>query len=114
MLTEWENIVNNVAQNVIGEKFVVCGKSVSWWDDEIKDKISLRRQLHKRMMHGQGDLWEEYCRVHREVKELVCSKKINAWNKVVEKVNNDYDGSRKQFWSFVSRSLEVKKVLYFL
>ena len=84
VLAEWENIVNKVAKNVIGKKFIVCGKSVSWWDDEIKNKISLRRELHKRMMHGQGDLWEQYCRVCREVKELVCSKKINAWNKVVE------------------------------
>ena len=66
------------------------------------------------MMHGQGDLWEEYCRVHREVKELVCSKKINAWNKVVEKVNNDYDGSRKQFWSFVSRSRGKKGTIFSL
>ena len=109
VLTEWENIVKKVAKNVIGEKFIVCGKSVSWWDDEIKDKISLRRELHKRMMHGQGDLWEEYCRVRKEVKELVRSKKIKAWNKVVEEVNNDYDGSRKQFWSFVSRKSRGKK-----
>ena len=50
---------------MIGEKFIVCGKSDNWWDEI---KISLRRELHKRMMHGEGDLWEEYCRVRKEVK----------------------------------------------
>ena len=45
----------------------------------------------------------------KEVKKLVRSKKINAWNEVVEKVNNGYEGSRKQFWSFVSRKSKGKK-----
>ena len=109
VLSEWESIVNKVAKNVIGEKFIVCGKSVNWWDDEVKDGISLRRELYKKMMHGQEDLWEDYCRARKEVKKLVRSKKINAWNEVVEKVNKDYEGSRKQFWSFVSKKSKGKK-----
>ena len=39
VLSEWESIVNKVAKSVIGEKLIVCGKSVNWWDEEIKDKI---------------------------------------------------------------------------
>ena len=35
---------------------VVCGRSVRWWDDEIKEKIEQRRQLYKRMVRGQEGL----------------------------------------------------------
>ena len=33
---------------------------------------------------------DEYCRLRREVKELVREKKLTIWNEVVEKMN--YDG----------------------
>ena len=44
---EWESIVNRVARDTVGEKVIVCGRSVRWWDDEIKAKIEQRRQLYK-------------------------------------------------------------------
>ena len=109
VLLEWEHIVNRVAKSEIGEKFIVCGRSISWWDNEVKDKISLRRELHKRMVDRKEDLWEEYCRVRKEVKRSVRAKKINAWKEVVEKVNRDFEGCRKQFWSFVGRKTKGRK-----
>ena len=48
VLKEWENIVNRVARDTVGEKVIVCGRSVRWWDDEIKAKIEQRRQLYWR------------------------------------------------------------------
>ena len=37
-----------------GKGYIVCGRSVRWWDDEIKVKIEQRRQLYKRMVRGHG------------------------------------------------------------
>ena len=54
VLKEWESIV---ARDTVGEKVIVCGRSVRWWDDEIKAKIEQRRQLYKRMVRGQEGLW---------------------------------------------------------
>ena len=85
VLKEWENIVNRVARDTVGEKVIVCGRSVRWWDDEIKAKIEQRRQLYKRMVRGQEGLWDEYNKLRREVKHLVMEKKLNVWNGVVEK-----------------------------
>ena len=45
VLKEWESIVNRVARDTVGEKVIVCGISVRWWDDEIEEKIEQRRQL---------------------------------------------------------------------
>ena len=56
VLKEWENIVNRVVRDTVGEKVIVCGRSVRWWDDE---KIEQRRQLYKRMVRGQEGLWDE-------------------------------------------------------
>ena len=46
-------------------------------------------------------MWDEYCRLRKEVKQLVIEKKLNIWNELVEKVNTDFDENRKEFWAFV-------------
>ena len=85
VLMEWENIVNRVAKREVGEKMIFCGRVARWWDNEIKGKISLRRELCKKVINGRKDLWDEYCRLRKEVKELVREKKLNIWREVVEK-----------------------------
>ena len=42
--------------------------------------------MHKKVIKGWEDLWDEYCRLRREVKELVMEKNLTIWNEVVEKV----------------------------
>ena len=78
---------------------IVCGRAARWWD---KEKISLRREVYK-VIKGREDMWDKYCRLSREVKELVREKKLTIWSEVVEKVNVDFNGSRKEFWAFVGR-----------
>ena len=87
----------------------MCGRSARWWDNEIKERISLRREVYRKVINGRQDLWDEYCRLRKEVKELVREKKLSIWNEVVEKVNVDFEGSRKEFWAFVSRRTRGKK-----
>ena len=108
VLHKWESIVNRVARKEVGEKLIVCGRAARWWDNEIKDKISLRREVYKKVSRGREDLWDEYCRLRKEVKELVRQKKLTMWKVekanvdfVVEKANVDFEGSRKEFWAFV-------------
>ena len=110
VLREWESIVNRVAKREVGEKMSVCGKSARWWDSEVKDKINSRRKLYKSMLDGNVhvDAWEDYCKLQKEVKDLIRKKKIDIWNDVVEKVNT---GCRKEFWAFVGRRTKGKKTL---
>ena len=82
---------------------IVCGKSARWWNSEVKDKINSRRKLYKSMLGGNVDAWEDYCKLRKEVKDLIRKKKIDIWNEVVEKVNTDYEGCRKEFWAYVGR-----------
>ena len=86
------NIVNRVAKSEVEEKMIVCGRVARWWDNEIKEKI---RQLYE--INGREDLCDEYCRLHKEVKELGREKKLNIWREVVEKANTDFNVSKKEF-----------------
>ena len=54
-------------------------------------------------------MWGEYCRLRKEVKQLVIEKKLNIWNELVEKVNTDFDENRKEFWAFVGKKSKGKK-----
>ena len=102
---EWEDIVNRVAKSVVGEETIVCGKSARWWDN---DKINCRREIYKKVISGRKELWDEYSRLRKEVKEAVREKKLSIWNEVVGKVNADFEGSRKEFWAFVGRRTKGK------
>ena len=54
-------------------------------------------------------MWGEYCRLQKEVKQLVIEKKLNIWNELVEKVNTDFGENKKEFWAFVVRKSKGKK-----
>ena len=82
---------------------VVCGRAARWWDVQIKDKINASQEVYKKVVNGQEDLWGEYYRLRKEVKQLAIEKKFNIWNELVEKVNTDFDENRKEFWAFVGR-----------
>ena len=62
--------------------------------------------MYKRFQHnGDNDLWTEYCKLRKEVKQLVIEKKIKTWNNIVEKANQYFESNKKQFWSFVGRKI---------
>ena len=65
--------------------------------------------MHKRILRCEDELWEEYVRLRKEVKQLVTEKKLQIWNEVVDKVKSDYEGSKKEFWAFVGRRTKGKK-----
>ena len=67
--------MNRVAKSEVGEKMIVCGKSARWWDNEVKDKISSRRKVYKNVLDGNVDVREDYCKLQKEVKDLVRKKK---------------------------------------
>ena len=83
---EWESVVNRVAKCELGEKMKVCARAARWWDQQIKDIINARREVYWKVANGREDLWDEYCRLRKEVKQLVIEKKLNIWNELVEKI----------------------------
>ena len=68
----------------------------------------MSREVYKKVIRSREEIWDEYCRLHKEVKELVRQKKLTVWKEVVEKANVDFEGSTKEFWAFVGRRTKVK------
>ena len=54
----------------------------------------MRRGIYKKVRE---DLWDKYCRLRKEVKELVRQRKLTMWKEVVEKGNIMLRGVRKDF-----------------
>ena len=109
VVEDWEDTVKRVASKEIGEKVIVCGKAARWWDDEIKEKIRLRRQVYKEISSGSENKWGEYYKLRTEIKELVRKKKLDSWNEVIEKANKDFYENRKEFWAFVGRTSKASR-----
>ena len=68
----------------------------------------MRQELYEKVIKSQEDLWDEYCRLRKEVKELVREKKLKIWREVVEEANTDFDGGRKEFWALVGTKTRGK------
>ena len=48
----------------------MCGRAARWWDEQTKDRINVRWEVYKKVVNGQEDLWDGYCRLRKEVKQL--------------------------------------------
>ena len=64
---------------------IVCCRAARWLDEQIKDIINARREVYRKVVFGREDLWDEYCRLRKEVNQLVIEKKLNICNELVEK-----------------------------
>ena len=92
----WEETVKRVASKEIGEKvekrrgggMVRLKRKLGWGD----------RFIRRLVVAG------KYYKLHLEIKELVCKKKLNSWNEVIEKATKDFYENRKEFWAFVGRT----------
>ena len=76
-----------------------------------RSKIKLTQDgkyIRRLLMVGKICGMSIYCRLRKEVKQLVIEKKLNIWNELVEKVNTDFDENRKEFWAFVGRKSKGK------
>ena len=86
-------------------------------DDGTK-KLKVRLNKDKRCTRDfdneDSKLWTEYCKLRKEMKQLVIEKKLVMWNNIVEKANQDFEGNKKQLWSFVGRTTMCKNKTIFL
>ena len=43
MASKWEKVVDKAASIALDHKLVICGRSVKWWDDELRQLVKDRR-----------------------------------------------------------------------
>ena len=45
----WKQLVKNTANEVIGKKLIICNRAVKWWDEEVKEAMTVRREAYARV-----------------------------------------------------------------
>ena len=70
-LSEWEKVVSRVAREIVGRKRIVCGLSVSWWDNELRGMVRERCACYKKVLERSVDAWNEYCEKRRILKSKI-------------------------------------------
>ena len=109
-LSEWEKVVNRVAREIVGRKRIVCGCSVSWWDDELRGMVRERCACHKRVLEGSVDAWNEYCEKRRVLKSKIREKRKLLHDSYMKNINESYWNKKSEFWRFVhSRQVSDNK-----
>ena len=57
----------------------MCGRAATycrWWDEQMKDRINVRWEVYKKVVNGWEDLWDEYYRLRKELKQLVMKRSL--------------------------------------
>ena len=85
---------------MIGEKRIVCGCSVRWWDEELREMVIDRRACHKQVMEGNKEAWSEYCMKRKLLKEKIREKRIKN-ESYMQSINESYKKNKNEFWKFV-------------
>ena len=111
-LSEWVEVVNRVARKIVGRKRIVCGRSVSWWDDELRGIYMMRERCacHKKVLEGSVDAWNEYCGKRRVLKSKIREKRKLLHDSYMKNINESYWNKKSEFWRFVhSRQVSDNK-----
>ena len=100
-MSEWEEVVSRVARDVIGKKRIVCGRSVRWWDEELREMVIDRCACHKRVIEGNKEAWSEYCVKRKLLKEKIREKRRIQNESYMQSINESYKKNKNEFWKFV-------------
>ena len=52
VLMECGSVVNRVIKSEVGGKMIVNGRAARWRDEKIKDSISIRHEVYKKVLNG--------------------------------------------------------------
>ena len=70
----------------------MCGRSVRWWEEELREIVTDRRACHKRVMEGNTEeAWSEYCMKRKLLKEKIREKRrILNESAYMQSINESY------------------------
>ena len=105
MASKWEKVVEKAALKALGRKLIVCGRSVNWWDEELRQLVKDRRACFSRGI-GSDNNWKEYLIIRKELKQKIREKKKTCREELMAKVNSNYRKNIKAFWKFVNGSIK--------
>ena len=74
MASKWEKVVDKAATMSLGHKLIICGKSVGWWDEELRQLVKDRQACFAQGL-VQDSNWSNYLRISKEFKLKIKEKR---------------------------------------
>ena len=67
-------VVDKAASKALGRKLIICGRSVSWWDEELRQLVKDRRTCFAQGLDNDSN-WNDYLKIRKELKQKIREKK---------------------------------------
>ena len=74
MASKWEKVVDKAASKALGRKLIICGRSVNWWDEELRQLVKDRRTCCAQSLVNNSK-WNDYLIIRKELKQKIREKK---------------------------------------
>ena len=74
MASKWEKVVDKAALITLGRKLIICGRSVSWWDEELRQLVKDQRTCFAQGLDNDSN-WNNYLRIRKELKQKIRQKR---------------------------------------
>ena len=96
MASRWKKVVDKAALLTLVCKLTICGRSVSWWDEELRQLVRDCRACFAQVLDNDSN-WNDYLRTRMELKQKIREKQKIFTERLMAKVNNNYRKNIKAF-----------------
>ena len=73
MASKWEKVVDEAASISLGCKLIICGRSVNWWDKELRQLVKDCRACFAKSLDKDSN-WSGYLKIIRKLKQKIRKK----------------------------------------
>ena len=103
MASKWEKVVDKAASIASGRKLIICGWSIKWWDEELRQLVKDHRASFAQGL-GNDSNWNEYLKIRKELEQKIREKRKICRQEVINNINSNCRKNIKAFWKFVNGS----------
>ena len=83
MAIKWEKVIHKAASKALRPKLIICGRSVNWWDEELRKLVKDRRTCIAQGLDTCNDSsWNDNFKIRKELKQKIREKRFverNEW-----------------------------------
>ena len=94
-------MVDKATLLTLGGKLIICGRSVSRWDEELHQLVKDRKACFAQGLDNDSN-WSDYLTIRKEIKQRIREKWKICREQLMARVNNNCRKTIKTFWKFVN------------
>ena len=100
-------LIDKFATITLGCKVTICGRSVSWWDEEINQLVRVPG-FFAQALDKEGN-WSDYLTICEGLKQKIREKRKICTKEFMVNIDNTYRKNMKAFWKFINWPVKSSK-----